>query len=250
MTSLHIARIFVSVLGLAPIVGCGDEPGQFVIVQNQVPDQGCTVAGSKGDVYRGEGRLDVALVGDDAPVAYRLYPLLQNNLRKRDRPSEPNRLLLNSFTVVVEVDPAAPKAVIDVVAKADERLRSYEEPWSGTLDPGGGTLSAGVTVVAGELARRIRATRALETQGSMRLFVTVRAVARKLDGGFIQSDEFRFPITVCQGCLVASVQACPAIPRNLGNACNIAQDVPVDCCLSDNRLMCPATAPPAAPVGK
>ena len=145
MTYLHIARIFVSVLGLAPIVGCGDEPGQFVIVQNQVPDQGCTVPGSRGDVYRGEGRLDVALVGDDAPVAYRLYPLLQNNLRKLDRPSEPNRLLLTSFTVEVEVDPAAPKAVIDVVAKADERLRSYEEPWSGTLDPGGSTLSAGVT---------------------------------------------------------------------------------------------------------
>ena len=250
MTSLHIARVYVLVLGLALVVGCGgDESGQFVIVQNQVHDQGCTVPGSKGDVYRGEGRLDVALVGDDAQVAYRLYPLLQNNLRKLDRPSEPNRLLLHSFNVAVDVDHTAPKAVIDVVAK-DQRLSRFGEPWSGTLDPGGSTLSAGVMVVTGELARRIRGTRALETQTSMRLFVTVQAVARTLDGGSIQSDKFRFPITVCQGCLVSSVQACPAIPRNLGNACNIAQDVPVDCCLSDNRLMCPAIAPPAAPVSK
>ncbi len=259
MNPLRIARVGFSVLGLALAFGCGDETGQFVIVQNQIPDQTCTVPGAKGDAYRGEGRLDVALVGDDAQVGYRLFPLLQNNLRHLGRSREPNRLVLDSFSVRVEVAGDAPKTVIDAFNKSDERLRRYEEPWSGTLDPGGSTVSAGVTVVAGELARRIRATRALETQGSMRLFVNVRALARKLDGGFVASDEFRFPITVCQGCLVSNVQACPVLPRNLGNACNIAQDVPVDCCLSDNRLVCPAVgpsaaavapAPPVAPVGK
>src|SRR5262249_14507056 len=43
---------------LLSIVGCGTPPGQFLIIQNQVPEKGCLVPVTLGSVYRGTGDLD------------------------------------------------------------------------------------------------------------------------------------------------------------------------------------------------
>jgi hypothetical protein len=57
----------------------------------------------------------------------------------------------------------------------------------------------------------------------------------------IESDPFDYPVSVCAGCLVANVRACPytTAPTNLGNECNVAQDTPVDCCTVGGDLICP-----------
>jgi hypothetical protein len=232
-------RILFAGLSLAPLGSCGSQPGEFVIVQNQVPQEGCVITGDRGHLYRGEGRLDVSLVGDESAVGYRIYPLIQNNKRQLARDVEPNRTFVHGFRVEVELD-EGPAAVAGAFAAP---WTSYEERWAGTVDPGGGLLPAAVTGIPGELARKIRATKALETTTFMRVFATVTALGKTTEGEPVESDSFRFPIRVCQGCLVASVQACPAAPRAMGHECNIAQDVAVDCCLADNRLVCPSIPP-------
>jgi hypothetical protein len=241
-------RSCVPLLALAVLqAACGEET-RFFIVQNQVPGDGCTIPGGKTDVYRGEGGIDVALVSDEDSFAYQLFPLLQNGLPDGGASGgpQPNRLVIKGFRVTVELDPGAPEVarqVFDALAAdaTNRRFLSYEEPWSGTLDPGG-TKSAGVGVFPAEIARRLRATGYFDGEGTreLRASVRVRALASR-QAGDLESPEFRYPLHLCQGCLMAFGGSCP-LPRrtHAGNACNLAQDEPVDCCLDGGRMRCPA----------
>jgi hypothetical protein len=232
-------------LGLA-LTGCSADSDRFFIVQDQVPTASCRV-GPERTTYRGDGTLDLSLVGSDSPSGYQLYPLLQNDLPlvAEQNASQPNRLFVRGFRVRVEPGQGAPARVtqlFDKLAADGSTLLAFQEAWSGTLEPGGGVLPAHVTVIPGELARQLRATNVLETTTFVNLTVRVRAVGRRRDGE-LESQEFTFPVRACQGCLVARLSPCPYTPANRGHACNVAQDEPVDCCQTGNALVCPATPP-------
>jgi hypothetical protein len=59
----------------------------------------------------------------------------------------------------------------------------------------------------------------------------------------VESDSFRFPIRVCDGCMTETVGMCPLQGGgvSLGNPCNIAQDGFVTCCSTGAGLSCPAS---------
>jgi hypothetical protein len=230
---------------LALTAGCGGEWERFFVVQNQVPESGCLIPGTPGDIYRGSGVMDVGLVSSGAQVGYVLFPLLQNDLPARGQAggTEPNRLVLREFRVRLELAPGAPQPLLDLFASPElAPYLAYSTPWSGSIDPGGGTVSAGVTVVPAEVARQIEATGVLDTLSSVGLTARVWAVGDTLSET-IESREFDYPIDACKYCLVSYVAACPYAPANTGNMCNIAQDEPVDCCSDGQSLLCPARAP-------
>jgi hypothetical protein len=232
-------------------VGCSDSGEQFVILQNQVPQSGCVISTDRG-IYRGEGWLDVSLVSADTPFAYQLYPLMQNDLPVvgGQGAGEPNRLFVRAFRVRVDVprDPkgqavGVPQKIADLFDELHasdpiDPLVVFQEPWSGSVDPGG-LIAGAVTGVPGELARRIRATGALDAISFTNLVVKVKAVADRSIGS-IESREFTYPVRVCSRCLMSSLKPCPMAPTNKGNVCNIAQDEPVDCCTEGTALVCPA----------
>jgi hypothetical protein len=234
------------VCAAALLVGCSSDGSErFFIVQNQVPQDGCVISGDHTALYRGRGILDVALVFDGALVGYELFPLLQSDLPVMGQTSgtEPNRMALREFRVRLETAPGAPAAVVDLFASAALQPNlAYSEPWSGTLEPGGGTVSAAVTVVPAEVARQIRATGVLTTISDVGLTARVRAVGDSLTDSF-ESREFVYPIDVCNGCLISNISACPSAPVNKGNACIVSQDEPVDCCSDGASLVCPSRAP-------
>ena len=222
-------------------LSCGEET-RFFIVQNQVPQEGCVVSGERSKAYRGDGRLDVSLVGDTQLNAYRMYPLLQNDLPAAGVSGavEPNRLVVKAFRVTLELDGDAPAAARQAFDALAAELRSYEEPWAGTLEPGGATIPAGVTVVKGEVARRLRDAGVFDAATHLRVAARLRAVGARAEGD-MTSMEFRFPIQLCSGCLVSGGGTCPIAERRFaGHACNIAQDEPVDCCRDGTALRCPA----------
>jgi hypothetical protein len=233
--------------------GCGEE-SRFFIVQNQVPEEGCVIPGGRSDVYRGEGRLDVSLVGETQPSAYRLFPLLQNDLPPAGSKGaiEPNRLRVKGFRVRVGLGADAPPAARQLFGAmaADElgrRFLGYDEPWSGTLDPGGSTMAAGVTAVPGEIARRMRQSGLFQNVPRLNLMVSVRGLGVR-SAGDLDTPEFHYPIEVCDGCLVAFGGSCPLTTRRFaGNSCNIAQDEAVDCCLDGGAARCPAPVMTSAP---
>jgi hypothetical protein len=241
-------RALWSLLLVLPLlsVTCGEET-RFFIVQNQVPGEGCTIPGGRSTVYRSDGRLDVGLVGDQSVSAYDIYPLMQNDLPavSDQGAPQPNRLTMKGFHVEIDLaadSPAPARQVFDAVA-ADPNLRgllAYDEATSGTLEPGG-NLASGVSAFPGELARRLRDSGVFNSFPRVRATIRVRALAHG-QGGDMQSTEFRYPLEICEGCMVAVRGSCPLEKlENPGNFCRLSQDDLVDCCTDSGRLRCPAT---------
>jgi hypothetical protein len=243
--------------GAAAIVlaGCSLPPGQFIIVQDQVPIAGCVIPTTLGSIYRGTGTMDVRIVSDTAEAGYDLFPLLENNLSPPSGgTADPSRIALSGYNVDVSL-PAAdgiPPAITDLfnglaVSGPDggpDPLIRFSTPTSGSVASGGGTTSSGLVVIPGALARLIRSKNALQSTPYFYLTATVRALGKTLTAD-VQSDAFHFPIRVCDGCLIAnagSIPSCPVAtaPANTGNECNPAQDGVVDCCLLSGELVCPS----------
>ncbi|MES1205225.1 MAG: hypothetical protein ABUS79_04735 [Pseudomonadota bacterium] len=244
MAALVTAAI-TGLTGLTGLTGCQGPSGQFFVVQNQVPTDGCTIPAEKGQ-YRGQGVLDVRVPNISAETGYFLFPLLQNDLPvDSDDGVEPNRIALTGFEVdVTVVDGSA--AARDFFAAlsgdpAGAALMRFQSPWSGSIDPGGGNLAAATTAVPAEMARRLRDEDILAGGTDVRINAHVRAVGNKL-GARVSSDTFTYPIRICDGCLINSVTACPRAGEVLsGSACNPGQDSLVDCCTDGSTLVCPAT---------
>jgi hypothetical protein len=230
----------------ALLAGCGGETGRFYIVHNLVPQAGCVITTDR-TLYRGEGLLDVSLVGSGDRPAYELFPLLQNDYPAATgagNPPQPNRLFVRAFRVWSGPGDGAPQRVFQLYGTLanSEQTRSlieFQQPWAATIEPGGGLLAAAVDVIPGELARQLRDTGVMDNGAMVPLEVRVRAVGERLDGE-VESQEFVYPLKACLGCLVGTVRPCPFMPARRGNACNIAQDATVDCCSAGAELTCPA----------
>jgi hypothetical protein len=240
------------------LAGCGLPPGQFIIIQDQVPDQGCVIPTTLGSVYQGTGYLDTRIVSATAQIGYEMFPLLQNNLSPPDnQTADPNRIALSGYDVHVTLPDLASGPIVDLFnglegPQPDTGLPStlveFSVPTSGSVASGGGNTSSALIVVPGELARRIHDSGAMTggfaTVPYFYLTATVRARGKTLQGS-VESDAFNFPIRVCDGCLIAdadSIPACPVTqaPANTGNVCNVAQDGFVDCCALGDELICPS----------
>jgi hypothetical protein len=237
---LGLAAALAGLLG-----GCSnDSGGRFFIVQNQVPAAGCVINTDRS-IYQGTGMLDLSLVGDSA-FAYLLFPLIQNDFPSVGMPGapEPNRMFVRAFRVRVEPGAGAPASVVKKFtdlggAEQTAALLEFQEPWAGTIEPGGGLLAAGVGTIPGELARQIQSTRATDTTPEIPLTIRLRAVGKRQEGD-VESEEFVYPIKACDGCLGRKLGACPQAPTQLGNPCNSAQDATVDCCQAGAELICPS----------
>jgi len=237
-----------TVCGLA-FDGCGGPTGEFFILHIQVPAEGCVIPADRNAPYKGEGVLDVRVPTPRPDIAYELFPLLENDLTSEGQGGvEPNRIALAGFDVDINfVDGSdAARAFFESLAldPSTQALLHYQVPWSGSVDPAGGTTSTSTNAFPAETARRLRDSGVL-TDGSVALVdAKVRAFGHKLAGS-ITSDVFTYPIQVCDGCLINSMTTCPASGHVLqGGICNPGQDGLVDCCTRGTDLICPATSAP------
>ncbi|HMF39115.1 MAG TPA: hypothetical protein VKQ32_00410 [Polyangia bacterium] len=235
------------------VAACGRIPGQFEVIQNQVPMGGCTIDTNRM-LYRGEGHLDLSLVSPSASTAYLMFPLVINNLSASSSGSaDPNEIAVNSFAVDIGTSKQSylPPKVQDLFKTLnqdpnapDYALLHYSLPWAATISSGGGVIAAGVDAFPVELAQRVLATGDV-TNSSTSMLVNIRVrIFGNTKSQSMESDPFDYPVYVCNGCLVASDLACPVsgAPALTGNACNIAQDDRVDCCSLNGNLICPAIA--------
>jgi hypothetical protein len=238
----RLLPLFSVACGLA---ACGRVPGQFEIVNNQVPAANCSVP-VNDNVYQGQGTLDAKLVRGGAGSAYFVFPLLKNNTAGAG-PGEidANKIVLTSFAVDISVltAPPAVTSLVDML-NADPSLSSllhYQTPWSGSLSSGGGELSAIVAAFPVDLAGRMLGTQGLSVQPSTFVNLRIRSFGHTTTRD-MESDPLDFPVALCDGCLIANTGSCPfsVPPVNTGNPCNVAQDYPVDCCTAGNDLICPA----------
>jgi hypothetical protein len=240
------ARALLAVLssGIA-VAACGRIPGQFEIVNDQVPmGGGCSIMVDE-TIYQGQGTLDLRIVRQQAESAYFFFPLIKNNLASSGSGADVNQIFLSSFAVDISPLAGVPSATAALLSSLnnpgspDYALLHYKTPWSGSVGSGG-KISAFVPAFPVDLAARILATQEIGLSPSMWVNLTIRAFGSTTTQD-VESDPFNFPVALCAGCLVANVQPCPytSAPANLGNPCNPAQDEFVDCCLSGTDLICP-----------
>jgi len=254
-------RVFSFILAAVGIVAfggalaaCGRVPGQFEIVQNQVPNPGCVISGMRGAVYRGLGLLDLSLVNAGADSAYLMFPLVQNNLpAAAGGGPDTNEIKVHSFAVDIGTNaqsylPPKVQQLFDSLnmmpGTADYALLHYSLPWAASVASGGGTAATFVSAFPVPLAQRVLATGDIGiSANSMVVNARVRVFGDTTTSS-IESDPFDYPIEVCSGCLVTQILPCPysAAPTNKGNECNLAQDDGVDCCSLNGNLICPAIA--------
>jgi hypothetical protein len=233
------------VLAACALAACGRVPGQFEIVNNQVPSEGCAIPVNES-LYQGQGRLDVSLVQRGSESAFFVFPLLRNNLPGAGSGPDTNQITLKSFAIDISLL-TAPPAITELIngleaSAATSSLLHYKTPWSGSVGSGGGQVSALVAAFPVELAARVLGTQVLGLSPSVWMNLRIRSFGSTTTQD-MESDPFDYPVAICAGCLVANVQPCPftAAPQFTGNPCNVAQDSPVDCCISGNDLVCPPT---------
>jgi hypothetical protein len=230
-------------------LGCGKVPGQFIILDNKVPSATCTVTSDPGATSLVSGLMDLSLVNDAALTAYLTVPLLENDLPPPAAGQfvDGNRIALSSFDVDLHLvsNPTHPQDIVDMfqgLEGSQSPLVHFNVPVSGTVPSGGGHSASFVDSFPAQLARTIWNLHELPPGTQLQVEIRLSARGSRLTGA-IQSDEFVFPISVCDGCLVASVSTCPVKtpPTDKGNPCNVAQDDPVECCSIGTELQCPST---------
>ena len=242
-----LRRPFSLVAAMLPLVlaACGRVPGQFQILNDQVPvadtGGGCTVP-VNATLYEGNGRLDLAVVRSDADSAYLFFPLIENNLPSSDNGAQdPNQIQLSGFNI--DITPLSGTTQATNTVLAGNPSAHFQTAWSGGVKSGGGQINAIVEAFPVALATQLFNEGGVSSNPTATLNLRIQALGTTTTGTQMQSDPFNFPLEVCVGCLVAHVQACPyaTAPANPGNACNPAQDAPVDCCTQAGLLICPPT---------
>jgi hypothetical protein len=230
--------------------GCsGTPPGEFIIVQNQVPNPDCTIPAVLGSLYRGEGVLDVRLLGD-GPTGYQFFPLLQNNFPgpSAGQTVDANRIALSGFDIDVTLPVDAPPdssitALFGQLATSSmtggpDPLIEYSTLTSGSVASGGGDTASSVNVFPGDLAHKIRDLGVLSPVNHFWVMASVRARGDTLVNS-VESDAFKYPIELCDGCLMLDQGTCPAATLD-GNSCYVGQDSGTGCCTQGGSLFCPS----------
>jgi len=241
-SSRHLLALAVVTLPVA-LAACGRVPGQFEILNDQIPGAGCVIPVDPG-VYQGEGTLDVSIVRPDFTSAYFFFPLIENNLPSSIGTAiDPNEIQLSGFQIDITPIPGAmvPDGIRSVLNGAGT-LAHFQVPWSGGVSSGGGHLSAIVAAFPVELAQQMDQLGGLSRDPSTLVQLNISALGTTNNGQHMTSDPFHFPLHLCSGCLVAGTAPCPftTAPTFTGNDCNPAQDALVDCCTENGNLVCPA----------
>jgi hypothetical protein len=236
--------ILLAALTFTPsLAACGRVPGQFEIINDQVPVAGATgcMVPVNPILYQGVGRLDLELVQSDAQSAYLLFPLLENNLpRPQNSGVDSNQIQMNGFNIdITSLAGTTPEtaSVLD-----GSPMAHFRTTWSGAIGSGGAQLNAIVDAFPVALAGQLFNQGNVAPGPTATLNLRVQALGTTTGGTDIQSDPFDFPLEICVGCLIGNVQSCPftGTPANPGNPCNSAQDDPVDCCTdAAGALICP-----------
>jgi hypothetical protein len=228
--------------------GCsGTPPGEFIVIQNQVPNDDCSIPAGLGQVYRGEGTLDVRLIGG-GPSGYLLFPVLQNNFPgpSGGQTVDANRIALSGFNVDVDVPDDATGPIADHIrgyrsldpSDPNHSKVQYSTLTSGSVAAGNGDTSSAVEVFPAVLAGEIRDMGVLSPTIDFWAVARVRALGSTLTSSVV-SDSFTYPIRLCDGCLMADQGACPVSAAS-GNHCYIGQDDPTGCCEQAGQLICPS----------
>ena len=210
--------------------GCSASNYAIYILRNQVLTDGCNVPDGSGTDYRAAGQLDVT---DPEPgtnfenPGYFFAAAVANGTVASK--VEPNAHLFYLQGADVELRSNGSDASDALIAAMSSRsLDKRTQRFSGSIPP---SSTAGVGFFLIDADQTLAMNDVLST-------TPVQVIARarifgSLDNSDFEADPFEYPITVCKGCAVNFIGACPdstTADPNVGGTCNPLQDGLLDCC--------------------
>jgi hypothetical protein len=200
------------------------------VLRNQQPSEGCDISVDPSGPFQPRGLIDVS-----STQGYRFTPLVQNVAIANDNSMK--RIFVEGANVDIEfVGSNAPDP-----AAFQENYISFRSPFSGSIEAEG-FASFDFDIMSRELVAGLVGS--VTPTSSIQLIASVTIVG-ELDGDGIESNTFKYPIEVCDGCMQNLIGAClgldPTTEIAGGGACNPLQDGVIDCCTGDGgELVCPA----------
>ena len=177
--------ILLAALTFTPsLAACGRVPGQFEIINDQVPVAGATgcMVPVNPILYQGVGRLDLSIVQGDADTAYLFFPLVQNNLPSATGGAEDtNEIQLSGFNVDI-TSLAGTTPATDSVLAGNSSLAHFRAAWSGGIRSGGGQVNAIVEAIPVALATQLLADGGVATAPTATLNLRVAAIGTTVGG--------------------------------------------------------------------
>jgi hypothetical protein len=222
---------------LVPSAGCEENSASLVILQNQVPGEGCVVSSEPSGDYRPQGKLDVfwyTEIGE--PTSYYMFPLVQNNLVSTV--DEDNGVVEQNCITIKETQVDLDLGALGTYVESN--FTKYSVPTAVTICPGE-TRAVSVMVVPNQVVSLIASQ--IPENGMEYFNAKIRMVGKR-GSTKIKSNSLTYPIFVCNGCLINNLGSCDTanIPQDPdpGNPCNPAQDDMLDCCTQGVEWVCPA----------
>ncbi len=215
---------------------CAENSSSLVIVQNQSPSSGCEASNAAEDSFISHGIMDLGSAAFGIDPQYIVWLVVENHLKSTE---SSHGIELNNVEMV--------KAEISLNAKGsglDSAFSKFADNTFVTIPPGE-SRSVQVGLIPPNVAGRMSlgAGRYLETTAKVRL-------VGERGGTEITTNTIRFPITICNGCLLENIGPCDSatFPETVftGHTCNKSQDEKVHCCYdsdaagADNPFRCPA----------
>ncbi len=233
------AALMSGVLGLL-VSACADNESSVFIRQVLQPTTGtCTYGADPSSMAYTEGTLDLAFRSEYTAGLLVGSQLVERGSSQQIR-TETSRLRIEGSEVRIETTDGSV-------------LKEYTVPTSGFVDPASGTTpgwgvvsSVLIDSATGDALRSSPSLVAAPGQRSttiMRVVSVVKVFGTTLGGQKETSGEFRFPISVCYGCLVSfppdaadstlPLPNCMATGSTTGTSvsepCYLGQDSAVDC---------------------
>lgn len=211
-------------LGLV-LAGCADKGDEGMFVMNNTAPTGeqCTLTGDSKQPFLPSGAIAAGISAN-----YILTPLIQSRITALAGHELERMIHLEGADIVL-----SSVATDGTLTQMDE----FTSLFSGSVSPLG-TANVIFPIIP---AATVKATTTTTTvSASVKVFGT-------LGGGRIEAEPFNYTVTICTNCLLRDNGPCvgtptqPAAPAAMakGNPCNTVQDYPVDCCHTNNGLICP-----------
>jgi hypothetical protein len=219
-------------------VGCADNNSSLAILQMQAITSGtmCQAQAAAGGASLSRGTLDVTLVTTQGYIA---APVVRNNLAASmtlgSGMFEYNAITLTGANVSLQTPAGAALSL-------PTGQQSFFYPASGIrLDPGQ-TGAMFVEVLRADVAKSFAGM--IPAGGVFTIVANVRPVGDK-GGQQVIGEEMPFPIDLCSGCLIGTVNPCP-LPKGTPtpmDVCFPQQDFKSTCCSNSGQLLCGPQAP-------
>jgi hypothetical protein len=241
---MPMKRVWGFVLGSAALIsgagatasGCAHDDSTIFVRQVLAPQllsagQVCAYTSDPSQPFLSSGTLDV-LIRRPAPE-YDAVFLVANQLVPRGDPNGPT-----TETSYVELEGAE----VRVLDSMGAQLNTFTRLASATIPPSQGanpsyTPIGPVTIVDQGTASSLQ----LGFGAIKRLVVFVKFFGKTLGGQYVESNDFEFPVDVCQGCLIgfapSDISPTCASPNCLGNPTMTSQVPPAPCVIGQDDVV-------------